>query len=575
MTIALDIQFGGFSASGGRDDNQDAFAVFQPDSGVIRFKGVGACIADGASSTANAQQASSTSVTHFLHDYYSTPDSWDVKRSASKVLTSLNSWLYHHGKQASSNNNGLVTTFSCVLVHGSTAHFFHVGDSRVYLWSGNSLEQITRDHVHEGGGNTYLSRSLGMDSHIEVDYFQRDVHQGDVFLLTTDGVHSFVSRKAMVDALNGIRPESSQADVEAVCSALVSQAIDAGSDGNGTSVILRVRQLPDESLQESGPQVSERHIPAVLSAGESIDHYQINHIIESSVSSITYQVVNKRNGRLYVLKAPAMGIQENSDYLECFAREQWVAERINHRNVIRALPQEESRYNYHIFEWVDGVSLRQWMFDNPGAEINQVRLIVEQIIHGLRALQRTGLIYRNLTPDNVLVGQDGGVKLVDLGAIISREIPALKNWPVYDSVIYQAPEILLEQEYSAQSDLFALGVIIYEMLAGQTPFRLDRVKERGARSSSEWRYQSIRVHRPDIPLWLDLVLKRATSAHTNERYQAFSELREDLYRPNEQLVGMHLRRSLLTRDPVCFWRYATLIFAGVAVAEAVALLASQ
>ncbi|MDP2504873.1 bifunctional protein-serine/threonine kinase/phosphatase [Oceanobacter sp. 3_MG-2023] len=572
MTIALDIQFGGFSAAGGKEDNQDAFAVYRPDPEVVRFKGIGACVADGASSSANAQQASSTSVTDFLNDYYSTPDSWDVKRSAGKVLTSLNSWLYHHGKQASSHNNGLVTTFSCAVVHGSTAHFFHVGDSRVYLWSANSLEQVTRDHVHEGGGNTYLSRSLGMDSHIEVDYFQRDVQQGDIFLLTTDGVHAFVSRKNMVDAMNAVTSESSQAEIEAVCSTLVKQAIEAGSDGNGTCVILQVRQVPDESLQESGPQVSERQVPAVLSAGDSIDHYQINHIIESSISSITYQVVNKRNGRLYLLKAPAIGLQENRDYLECFAREQWVAERINHRNVISAVPQEDSRYNYHVFEWIDGVSLRQWIFDNPDAEVNQVRFIVEQIIHGLRALQRAGLTYRNLTPDNVIIVQGGGVKLVDLGTVIGRDIPALKEWPVIDSMDYQAPEAILKQEYGAQSDLFALGVVIYEMLVGSPPFPLERIQERGARSDSEWRYQSIRMYRSDIPLWLDLVLKKATAPNPDDRYQAFSELREDLYRPNEQLVRVHRGRSWLARDPVGFWRWSAVALAAVAIIEALALL---
>ncbi|MDO6806276.1 hypothetical protein Q4595_27720, partial [Wenyingzhuangia sp. 1_MG-2023] len=87
--------------------------------------------------------------------------------------------------------------------------------------------------------------------------FQRDVQQGDIFLLTTDGVHAFVSRKNMVDAMNAVTSESSQAEIEAVCSTLVKQAIEAGSDGNGTCVILQVRQVPDESLQESGPQVSE------------------------------------------------------------------------------------------------------------------------------------------------------------------------------------------------------------------------------------------------------------------------------------------------------------------------------
>lgn len=128
----LEVTFGGFSSAGNKPENQDAFAAWQPSSNSARYKGIACCIADGVSCSDNAQQASTTSVTHFLNDYYSTPDSWDVKTAAGKVLSSLNAWLYHHGQQASARHNSLVTTLSSVVLKSSTLHVFHVGDSRVY-----------------------------------------------------------------------------------------------------------------------------------------------------------------------------------------------------------------------------------------------------------------------------------------------------------------------------------------------------------------------------------------------------------------------------------------------------------
>ena len=86
MGADLTITFGGFTSAGVKAENQDAFALWQPTSGAVRYKGIGFCVADGVSCSDHAQQASGTSVTHFLNDYYSTPDSWDVKTAAGRVL---------------------------------------------------------------------------------------------------------------------------------------------------------------------------------------------------------------------------------------------------------------------------------------------------------------------------------------------------------------------------------------------------------------------------------------------------------------------------------------------------------
>ena len=95
----LIVTLGGYSSAGPKDENQDAFAACITTQ--EHYKGVALCVADGVSCSEHAQQASTTSVTHFLQDYYSTPDSWDVKTAAGRVLSSLNAWLYHHGQQAS------------------------------------------------------------------------------------------------------------------------------------------------------------------------------------------------------------------------------------------------------------------------------------------------------------------------------------------------------------------------------------------------------------------------------------------------------------------------------------------
>jgi serine/threonine protein phosphatase PrpC len=169
----LVVRFGGASSAGVKPGNQDAFAAHQPEAGVCRLKGAVACIADGLSCSEQAQQASQTAVTQFIEDYYSTPDTWSVKTAAARVLSSMNSWFFHQGQASAQPHHGLVTTFSAVICKSTTAHIFHVGDSRIYRLRGDKSEQLTRDHHHLAGDNRpCLTRALGADSRLEVDYLQ-------------------------------------------------------------------------------------------------------------------------------------------------------------------------------------------------------------------------------------------------------------------------------------------------------------------------------------------------------------------------------------------------------------------
>ncbi len=553
----LSIQFGGYSTAGRKEANEDAFAVYQPDLSVTRYKGIGVCLADGVSCSENAQQASSTSVTHFLQDYYSTPDSWDVKSAAGKVLSSLNAWLFHHGQLAQARHNGLVTTFSSMILKSTTAHLFHVGDSRIYHWSDGQLEQVTRDHV-QAGRQSILSRALGMDSHLEVDYSQRPLKQGDVFMLSTDGIHGFLSAQAIQDQLADITLESSREHIEAACQSLVKQSLEVGSDDNLTCLILCITQVPDKALDEATRSVTARVIPPVLEVGQTIDHFKVDTVLHSNSRSHLYKVINRHTGKPCVLKAPSVNFEDDAGYLESFAREQWIGCRLDHPNLMSMQPQQEdSPFMYHICEWIEGITLRQWIYDHPDADINSVRSLTGQIIDGLRALQRKGMVHRDIKPENILLTPDGIAKIIDYGTVSVRglsELGGSEDTIPLGSVNYIAPEYVVDGIATSQSDLFSLAVMVYEMLSGKLPFQMEHVHRRGAKSVSEWIYSPLRQHRPDLPLWLDLTLEKAMHPRLTQRYPAFSEFRHDLYTPNEQLIALRTRQPLMHRNPLVFWK---------------------
>ena len=300
---SLELDVGGYSVAGCKPSNQDAFAVYQPAKKreELLHKGVVACLADGVSCSAQAQQASQICVTQFIEEYYATPKTWGVKQSAGKVLHALNQWLFHQGSQSELQHNGMVTTFCAVIIKSNTAYIMHVGDTRAYLYRDQALIQLTQDHRrHQYGQQYFLTRSLGMDSHIEVDFQQLRLEKGDRLLLATDGVHEWVDDSKLQQALSSVSP------VEPLSEQLVAEALAAGSQDNVSSLLIDVNALPALTMDEYIGELTKRVIPPVMEEGNRIDQYRILRVLHSGPRSHIYLAVSEFDNQRYVLKMPSL-----------------------------------------------------------------------------------------------------------------------------------------------------------------------------------------------------------------------------------------------------------------------------
>lgn len=144
-----------------------------------------------------------------------------VKRSANQVLTALNAWLYQEGSKQGLSHNGLVTTFSALILKSNTAHLFHVGDTRIYLLRDNKLRLLTHDHQRINfGKSAYLTRALGMDSKLDVDYQTLSLQQGDRFILSSDGLHDYLAHNELLEVMGDDRLDASE-----ICQTLCHRAL--------------------------------------------------------------------------------------------------------------------------------------------------------------------------------------------------------------------------------------------------------------------------------------------------------------------------------------------------------------
>ncbi|ALR18069.1 bifunctional protein-serine/threonine kinase/phosphatase [Vibrio natriegens] len=566
------IEFSGCSLMGKRDENQDAFIVKYPTTrDELIHKGVVACIADGVSCSNQAQQASQTATTQFVTDYYATPSSWSIKRSAIELLTSLNSWLYSQGKDQL-YHNGMVTTFSAIVIKSNTGYIFHVGDSRVYLYRDDTLTLLTRDHQRTNFGHqSYLTRALGMDEKVEIDFLTLALKENDTIVLTTDGVHETLTHEE-------IKQQISSADSsEALSQALCNNALFKGSTDNVSCTVLNVKELPSFNLTEYQTALLANNIPPALHQGQSLDHFEILDTLYEGPRSHVYLAFDRQKGGNVIIKAPSLNYSDDPETLKRFANEQWFSTQLDSRRVMKMYPRPvHSKFIYQVCEYIEGITLRQWMHDHPNPPLDSVREILDGIVKAVRVFQRADMVHRDLKPENIMITPNREVKIIDFGTVEAKGLREIQqeeatSFPL-GSVNYTAPEYINTGEASTLSDLFSIGIIGYEMLTAHLPYKEHSQQTLQQARHVRWDYHSIKEYREDIPLWVDLAFKKATAEIPTNRYQALGDFIADLFTPNTQLLNGVDNKPLLKRNPILFWKSLALLACTAAVLEGLLLL---
>ncbi|MGL4809365.1 MAG: protein phosphatase 2C domain-containing protein, partial [Giesbergeria sp.] len=357
----LQVRVGQHSDAGRKSVNQDFHGACLPDGPQRQSKGVAVALADGIGSSDVSDVAAAAAVHALLVDYYCTSDAWSVKRSAQCVIAATNSWLHAQTRRSPyrfDQDRGYVCTLSALIVKGATAHLFHVGDTRIHRVQGRTLEQLTEDHrVCMADGRSYLGRALGVQPQTEIDYRSLPVDAGDVFVLSTDGVHEHVTPGAIVQALAHHAP-----DLDAAARSIVQQALENGSPDNCTVQIVTIDRVALADSGEMQHQRAQLRLPPVLSAREPFEGYEIVRELHASHRSHVYLATEPGSGRQVVIKTPSIDRQEDQAFLDRFVLEEWIARRIDSPHVLRPADGAQPRPREHLFvamEYVSGQTLAQ------------------------------------------------------------------------------------------------------------------------------------------------------------------------------------------------------------------------
>ncbi len=280
-----------------------------------------------------------------------------------------------------------------------------------------------------------------------------------------------------------------------------------------------------------------------IEAGSQIDFYRIEAPVAQSGMASIFRAVDVRDNRVVALKIPHPDMEADPILFDRFQREAGIGEKLQHPNVMRVYGGEKRSRVYMVMEWCEGRLLRQILSEGRISQDRAIRIALA-VLEALEYIHEQGVVHRDLKPENIMVVGDDVIKLIDFGIAgdtAARRLTYANFTATLGTADYISPEQIKGKRGDGRSDIYALGVILYEMLTGRQPFT----------GSSPMEVMNDRllnypmpptVAEPAISPQLQEVLYRALERNPQNRYARARDFAQDLQHLDQ--VGVEDRPEL-------------------------------
>ncbi len=303
-----------------------------------------------------------------------------------------------------------------------------------------------------------------------------------------------------------------------------------------------------------------------LHSGDQLDHYRIDSLVARSGMASIFRATDLENGRQVAIKIPHPEVECDPGLFERFRREEEIGKLMDHPGVMKVFSDDDRSQVYMVMEWVEGRLLRKILGEQPKLPTERAIRITLRILDALDYIHSKGVVHRDLKPENVMVDEHDNIKLIDFGIAGnagSRRLTFAKFSPTMGTPDYISPEQVKGQRGDARSDLYALGVMFYEMLTGKVPFS-------GANPFLIMNDRLLnnpvppREIDPTIPPQLQEIVYRALERVPKNRYSSARDFARDLEHPEQ--VGIAERPEFHEwKDRRIPWRKKALFYALMAL----------
>src|SRR5271157_2565655 len=271
-----------------------------------------------------------------------------------------------------------------------------------------------------------------------------------------------------------------------------------------------------------------------VSVGENLDQYKLIEVIARSGMASIFKAIDQVDGATVAIKVPYIQFESDVVFYGRFQREEEVGRRLNHPGIIKVLaPRRKSRM-YIAMEYVEGPSLRAMMHEAGGLSVEKALDLARQLAETLVYMHAEGVVHRDLKPENVLVTAEGRTKVMDFGIALDESARRL-TWSGLSSTIgtpdYMAPEQVSGRRGDVRTDIYSLGVILYEMLTCHLPYSGPNVYSvMKLKTSQDPQPPSNYV--PDLDPRIEEIILHAIERIPRNRYGSAVEMLEDLRDPS-------------------------------------------
>ena len=543
--MPLQVAVGYSSLTGPRERNEDFCGIATPEGPELDNKGIIAAVADGIGGHKGGREAAEYTVRGLLADYFATPDTWGVPHAIETVTTALNRWVIAEGSR-NAELAGMATTLSALVLRGRRFHTAHIGDTRIYRLNEGRLQCLTVDHTWEHPElHNVLSRAIGLDPRVLMDFSDDELRAGDRFLLVSDGVWGILPDALMVEVLLD-HPEP-----QAAAAALSSLALAHGGHDNASAVVVDVLALPAAGLRDSLESAASLPLPHRLKPGHEIDGLMVEEVLHDGRETLLYRVRNSRSGQQLVLKTLQPAMVGDVDASAALLMEEWRAKRVISPFVPQVVPSEDKSCLYYLMTWHAGATLQARLDAGQHFPVGEAVRLGVSLLKALSALHRLDIVHRDVKTDNIHLGQDGVLRILDLGVALSLgERKADDPVGQAGTPSYMAPELFAGAAPEPAFDLYAAGVTLYHLLTRKypygeiEPFQTPKFGE--PVRPTRWR--------PEIPGWLENILLKAVAREAKERFETAEEFLLALERGASRPLAAPGRQPLARRNPLMLWK---------------------